>query len=101
MHAGTADHPRAALRDLALDHQRVAGERALQAGLEVPELDAGAVGGVELLLAISECARVLAVQPDHAGGLGAAAFEPDAHTVAREHRLRGVVGGKDGIETKA
>ena len=101
MHAGAADHPRAAHHALALHHQRLAGGRAPQAGMEVSELDAGAVGGVEVLHAISECARVLAVEPDHAGGLGGVAFEPDAHTVARQHRLRGVVGGKDGIETEA
>ena len=95
MHAGAADHPRAAHRALALHNQRVAGGRAPQAGMEVSELDAGAVGGVEVLHAISECARVLAVEPDHPGGLGGVAFEPDAHTVARQHRLRGVVGGKD------
>ena len=59
------------------------------------------LGAWELPLAVSEFRGVLAVQPDRAGGLGGAAFEPDAHTVAREHRLRGVVGGKDGIETEA
>ena len=69
-------------------------------GMEVPKLDAGAARGVEFLRAVSQCARVLAVEPDRAGGLGSAAFEPDAHAVAREHRLRRVVGGKDGIETE-
>ena len=69
--------------------------------MELPELDAGAVGGVEVLHAVSECARILAVEPDRAGSLGGVAFEADAHTVARQHRLRGVVGGKDGIETEA
>ena len=95
VHAGAADHPRAARRALALHHQRVVGGRSPQGGMEVPELDAGAARGAEVLPAISERARVLAVEPDHAGGPGGVAFEPDAHTVARQHRLRGVVGGKD------
>ena len=101
MHAGAAHSPCAAVRALALHHQGVPGGRALEVGVKVTKLDAGAVGGVELPHAVSERARVLAVEPDHAGGVGGAAFEPDAHAVAREQRLRGVVGGKDGIEPEA
>ena len=101
VHAGAAHPPRAAVRALALHHQGVPGGRALQAGVEVAELDAGAVGGGELPHAVPEYPRILAVEPDQAGSVGAAAVEADPHAVAREHRLRRVVGGKDGIEPEA
>ena len=100
VHAGAADPPRAAVGALPLHHQGVPSGWAPQAGMEIAKLDAGAVGGVELPHAVSQCGRVLAVEPDHAGSVGGAAFEPDAHAVARQHRLRGVVGGKDGFETE-
>ena len=77
------------------------GRRRGEHRLAGPDLDAGAVGSHQRVDICGERLRALTEQTDGAGRLLRATIESDTQAVADHHRHRGVIGGKDRLQTKA